>query len=109
MFPKKQRVKLHGEALRKLNDTIHERDGHRCIICGKHVDPGEKWHHVYFGWGRKNDVEEEGVTLCYGCHKDTHSKPKVMTVNTEKCIKYLEAIYGESISDTGGAGAMGDT
>ena len=45
MMMKTKKVKLYGEKLRKLNTAIHERDGNCCIICGRYVDPGEKFHH----------------------------------------------------------------
>ena len=95
MFPKTKRTKLKGTAVKELNNTIHKRDNNQCVICKKYVDPGEKWHHVFFGNGRKNDVEEEGVTLCYECHKDTHDTADVMKENTRKCVEYLKSIYGD--------------
>lgn len=93
MLQKTKRVRLKGQALNALNNAIHERDGDKCVICGKYVDRGQKWHHVYFGSGRKSDVIEEGVTLCYGCHQDTHFNADVMKENTRKCIEYLDNIY----------------
>ena len=95
MFPKTKRIKLKGTAVKELNNTIHKRDNDQCIICKKYVDIGEKWHHVFFGNGRKNDVEEEGVLLCYDCHQDTHSNADVMEENTRKCVEYLRSIYGD--------------
>jgi len=95
MFPKTKRTKLRGTAVKELNNTIHKRDNNQCVICKKHVDPGEKWHHVFFGNGRKNDVEEEGVLLCYECHQKIHSNGEVMKENTRKCVEYLRSIYGD--------------
>ena len=89
-IPKHKRIKLHGQAVKELNDRIHERDGHCCVLCGKHVDDGEKWHHVYFGNGNKNDVEEEGVTLCMDCHTLAHG-PDAKDIKTV-LIQYLEAV-----------------
>lgn len=45
MLQKKQRVKLYRQKLRKLNRSIFERDGYKCIICRKYVDDSHKFHH----------------------------------------------------------------
>ena len=64
MMMKTKKVKLYGEKLRKLNTAIHERDNNCCIICGKYVDPNEKFHHEPCG-AMKSDEISKGVTLCY--------------------------------------------
>ncbi len=94
MILKVKRVKLHGEALRRLNDDIHKRDGHRCIYCGAAVDPGEKFHHERAGL--KSDVIEEGVTLCYRCHQQRHAGANSSSVR-KKCRDYLIKLYGKDL------------
>lgn len=93
-IPKHKHIRLHGQAVKELNDRIHERDGHCCVLCGKPVDDGEKWHHVYFGNGNKNDVEEEGVTLCMDCHTLAHG-PDSRDIRIV-LSQYLEAVNNEN-------------
>lgn len=93
MIPKTKRIRLKGEKLRALNDAIHERDGHCCIICGAYVDPGEKFHHEK-GPAGKSDVIEQGVTLCYKCHQERHFGQNSRNIKS-KCRAYLAELYGE--------------
>lgn len=71
MLLKEKRVKLKGKALRELNDAIHDRDHNQCVICGRWVDIGEKFHHEPCG-SRKSDEINKGVTLCGDCHFKRH-------------------------------------
>lgn len=71
---KTKRVRLKGKALRELNAAIQERDGYCCIICGRYVDPGEKFHHEPPG-AEKSDEMGKGVTLCFDCHQERHLEP----------------------------------
>lgn len=93
MIGKTKKVRLKGKKLRELNAAIHERDGHSCIICGRHVDPGEKFHHEP-GGADKSDVIEQGVTLCFDCHRERHFGPSGPEIK-EKCRAYLAGLYGE--------------
>ena len=93
-IPKHKRIKLHGQAVKELNDRIHERDGHCCVLCHKPVDDDEKWHHERSGI--KNDVEEEGVTLCYKCHYERHFGEKSDKIR-ERCRSYLIMLYGKDL------------
>lgn len=93
MIAKKKKVRLKGKALRALNAAIQERDGHCCIICGRAVLPGEKFHHEP-GGPDKSDVIEQGVTLCFTCHQRRHFGPNSQEVK-EKCREYLANLYGE--------------
>ena len=76
--------------MRELNAAIHERDGHCCIICGQHVQPGEKFHHEPLG-AEKSDEIGKGVTLCYSCHHRRHFGPNSQGIRTE-IEEYLEAL-----------------
>lgn len=91
MIPKPKRVRLKGAALKALNEAIQERDGHCCIICGRYVQPGEKFHHEP-GGPDKSDVMEQGVTLCFDCHQRRHFGPGGREVK-EKCQEYLAELY----------------
>ena len=94
MIKKTKRVRLHGPALRALNTAIHERDGNCCIVCGKYVIPGEKFHHEPPG-ANKSDEISHGVLLCFGCHAARHFGPNSMEIRA-KVIEYLKNIYGSN-------------
>ncbi|MGE1061224.1 hypothetical protein NXG27_01045 [Megasphaera paucivorans] len=84
-------MRLSGKKLRKLNNDIHDRDHHQCIVCGVYVPNGIKFHHERSGL--KNDCIEEGVTLCYACHQQRHfgAVAKIRKI----CRDYLTKLYGE--------------
>ena len=94
MMMKTKKVKLYGEKLRKLNTAIHERDGNCCIICGRYVDPGEKFHHEPCG-ALKSDEISKGVTLCYDCHQERHCGAGSRIVK-EQIKEYLQGLYGDA-------------
>lgn len=94
MMMKTKKVKLYGEKLRKLNTAIHERDGNCCIICGRYVDPGEKFHHEPCG-ALKSDEISKGVTLCYDCHQERHCGAGSRVVK-EQIKEYLQGLYGDA-------------
>ena len=91
MMMKAKRVHLHGEKLRKLNTAIHERDNNCCIICGRYVDPNEKFHHEPCG-AMKRDEIEKGVTLCYNCHAEQKKSKNCEAVRAQ-IKEYLQSIY----------------
>ena len=92
MMMKTKKVKLYGEKLRKLNNAIHERDNNCCIICGRYVDPNEKFHHEPCG-AMKSDEIEKGVTLCYDCPAERHFGKNSNAVRAQ-IKEYLQGIYG---------------
>ena len=94
MILKTKRIRLKGEKLRALNDAIHERDGHCCIICGAHVDPGEKFHHEPAG-ASKSDEITKGVTLCYTCHQQRHFGPDMWSIK-KQIEQYLLNLYSDN-------------
>lgn len=76
-IPKTKIIRLKGQKLAKLNETIHQRDQHKCIYCGNRVDPGEKFHHEHNGI--KSDQIEYGVLLSWTAIKnDTTAKSAMM-------------------------------
>lgn len=85
-------IRLRGKALSELNKRIHERDAHVCVICGRFVMLGEKFHHYPQG-AEKNDREECGVLLCQQCHYDAHHSGRVKEIK-RKVAAYLGRLYG---------------
>lgn len=73
-WEKPKRIILRGQKMNKLNRDIHDRDGHRCVICGSPVDDGVKFHHVIFKSHGGDDSMENGVTLCNCCHTAVHGR-----------------------------------
>ena len=94
MINKAKRIHLHGPALKALNTAIHERDGNKCIICGRYVHPGEKFHHEPPGAGRSDEIEK-GVTLCFDCHAARHFGAASRLIRAQ-IVTYLEKLYGGS-------------
>ena len=70
MFPKKKRIRLKGEALRKLFQSVAERDEYCCHDCGSHLNI--EIHHVEFKSQGGNDEESNMITLCRVCHGQRH-------------------------------------
>lgn len=93
-IPKVKRVRLHGDALRELVDSIFVRDHHRCIVCGAWVEDGVKPHHFPQG-ALKSDEADHMVLLCYRCHGLAHrgSHGEIKAIKA-RCESYLEALYG---------------
>lgn len=83
-------IRLKGQKLAKLNETIHQRDQHKCIYCGNRVDPGEKFHHEHNGI--KSDQIEYGVLLCMDCHTERHHGKKCNMANQFTVNKKAEVL-----------------
>lgn len=90
MIPKTKHVRLHGAALKALNNAIFERDNYRCVICGAHVSNDNKFHHEPCG-PNKSDEIDKGVVLCYGCHQERHFGRDCIEVR-DKIRAYLKSI-----------------
>lgn len=76
-IPKTKIIRLKGQKLAKLNETIHQRDQHKCIYCGNRVDPGEKFHHEH------NGIKSDQINMVYFCvwtatQNDTTAKSAMM-------------------------------
>lgn len=89
MFLKQRRIKLHGTALRKLNNAIFERDSHACVCCGAYVSSDHKFHHEPCG-AYKSDEISKGVVLCTNCHFLRHNSGKYMAGVRDAAIKHLQ-------------------
>ena len=57
----------------KVKRIVYERDGGRCIICGASGNPDA--HYVSRAQGGLG-IEENVVTLCWGCHRIYDQSPK---------------------------------
>lgn len=91
---KQKRVRLKGEAVKRLNEQIHERDNYTCVVprCGRYVPIGEKWHHEPCG-AHKEDVIEKGCLLCYEHHQQREGNKT--TEIKKACEDYLSRLYPE--------------
>jgi hypothetical protein len=76
-------VLLKGEALAEFRQFIWQRDGHRCVWCGKWVplecdDPFKKMDLAHYPRPRHvgGDVPENAVCACHECHMKDHSGGK---------------------------------
>lgn len=88
---KTKRIRLKGKALAQLNSDIYERDGGVCVICGRFVLPGTKFHHEPCG-AEKSDEIAKAVILCNECHYQRHHG-KVKEYR-QKAMEYLYDLYG---------------
>lgn len=100
VMQKIEKIKLTGKSLAKLNDDIHERDGHICIIrnCGRYVMPGEKFHHEPCG-PDKQDRVERGCLVCSAHHYIRHHGRDGSREIKEQCIEYLSNLYPDDWRD----------
>lgn len=91
---KDKKVRLIGKPLAKLNNDIHERDDHTCIIkgCGRYVLSGEKFHHELCG-NEKEDRIERACLLCERCHHIRHHGKKGLEDIRRQCVEYLSNLY----------------
>ena len=89
---KNKKIRLKGLKLAMLNAEIHARDG-KCILCGKWVDPGRKFHHEPCG-PNKQDRVECGVILCGECHGERHFG-KLLKEFRRRIENYLRDLYPE--------------
>jgi 5-methylcytosine-specific restriction endonuclease McrA len=70
-YPKHPRLRLKGEAYRKLMRQAWERDKGLCQECGVYTE--EIPHHVIFKSQGGSDVLENLTLLCYDCHYRKHN------------------------------------
>lgn len=94
MVEAEKHIRLKGKKLRELNDEIFLRDNHKCIICGRWVEEGQKFHHEPCG-AAKSDELEKGVVLCRDCHFARHSGKNSREIK-EKVRAYLNMLYPKS-------------
>ena len=56
---------MNGSIKTRLDEKAYERDGYRCVDCGK--DTGIEAHHIIY-----EEELDNLVTLCHSCHKKEH-------------------------------------
>lgn len=71
-FPKRQRVKLTGEAFKQWKLKVLTRDGWRCRRCGSRQNLS--CHHIQKRSDLRLDTLENGCTLCNDCHEMVEGK-----------------------------------
>jgi len=69
-FPKDKRIRLKGDALRRLYERVLERDGYCCSDCASFVNL--EVHHIIFKSAGGSDTDLNLVTLCRSCHAKRH-------------------------------------
>lgn len=92
MFPKEKRIRITGKKIKDLNTRIWARDNGVCVICGYYVDPDEKFHHEPPKSQGGQDIEENGVMLCYSCHNQRHGGKNSIEIKNQ-CEWYLKKMY----------------
>ena len=88
-FQKNKLVRLKGKAQLALMALVYERDKHCCVVCGRWVKDGTKYHHEPCGAGRKSDEIGKVALLCDECHYKRHHTEEAMAIK-EKVERYLE-------------------
>ena len=68
---KHHRIRLDGEAYRRLHEEILERDGWRCQACSSLQ--GLEVHHIQHRSQLGDDSECNLITLCSDCHRAIHA------------------------------------
>jgi len=70
-IPKSNITRLKGEAYKKLQVEVLERDGFTCQECGRWTENPP--HHIKFRSQGGDDTVENLITLCNGCHYKKHN------------------------------------
>lgn len=68
---------------------VYERDGGRCVLCGAPGDPVA--HYISRAQGGLG-IEENVVTLCYGCHRAYDQGPYRAAIRAQ-LRAYLKGRY----------------
>lgn len=59
-----------------LREAVFQRDGHKCVVCGRSIKEGAilHAHHMYFWRGQHGNRMSELVTCCEKCHAPKNHK-----------------------------------
>jgi 5-methylcytosine-specific restriction endonuclease McrA len=71
--PKQPRLRLDVDAYQQLCYGVLKRDGWKCQACGSMQQL--QVHHKKFRSHSGDDSEANLITLCTGCHDETHHSP----------------------------------
>ena len=81
-FSKNEAVRLYGKDRQDLRTRVYNRDGGRCVRCGRPVLLATGWwasmhlsHKQGVGAGG-SDTEENTESLCLHCHLEGEHNPK---------------------------------
>lgn len=85
-MPKSKRTKA-CDITKKVKDTVWERDGGRCVVCGSHQAMPNS-HYIRRSQGGLG-IEENIVTMCTLCHRmyDQGSDRRTTEAYLEKYLK----------------------
>jgi len=70
--PKEKIIRLKGQAYKKLQRRVLERDEYKCQTCGKWTEAPP--HHVRHRSQGGSDTLENLKTLCMRCHEKAHGR-----------------------------------
>lgn len=90
---------------REVKDRVYERDGGRCIFCGKAGLPNA--HYIGRGQGGLG-IEQNIVTACPECHRELDNGLDIKTYRAA-AKAYLERVYKGSWDVTRLVYRKGDT
>lgn len=93
MYPKQKKIRLKGKAQQELVEAVYKRDGHCCVVCGRWVEEGHKYHHEPAKGKGGQDIIEHAALLCDDCHYIRHHGANGWKVR-ESVEKYLNEKYG---------------
>jgi len=71
--PKHKPLRLKGKPLRLLYEAVYERDGGRCVKCGRFIKPGTIPHHIIHKSQGGEDTMENLEMSCIYCHDEEHN------------------------------------
>lgn len=69
-----KRLRLDPIAYKKLVKEVHKRDHWRCRVPGCGRRNNLHAHHIIFRSAGGDDLEENLVTVCRGCHEALHNR-----------------------------------
>ncbi len=68
------RLRLDAEAYGRLRQAVLSRDGWRCQHCGRRSQL--QVHHLQHRSQQGDDAEENLITLCAVCHRESHESTR---------------------------------
>lgn len=78
----------------KTKQIVYERDGRRCVLCGRTVTLScASAHYIARSHGGLG-IEQNVITLCPGCHTLYDQTPARQRIRS-RLRDYLVSIYGE--------------
>ena len=90
MYDKNKPTRLNKDQMAKLANECIERDNFLCQVCAKQAI---ELHHILYG-SNKEDVKENLISLCRGCHTLAHQ------TKNKNLIGYLKDYHLKYIHET---------